>query len=201
VDLQAWADEQVDGEKSDANLLLTVDEGVRPGTNIEELAKLKPAGAEGSIVTAGNASQRSDGASACVIMEETLAEKKGLAPLGRYIGTAVSGLEPDEMGIGPAVAIPRLLQRFGVTPDQVGLWEINESFAAPVLHCRDVLQIPDERLNVNGGAISLGHPYGMSGARIAAHALLEGRRRKARYVVASASVGGGIGAACLLEVL
>jgi acetyl-CoA C-acetyltransferase len=180
---------------------LTQDEGNRPDTSLDGLAKLKPVRGEGKCITAGNASQLSDGASAAVVMEAKLAERRGLKPLAIYRGMVVAGCEPDEMGIGPVFAVPKLLQRHGIKVDDIDLWEMNEAFAVQVIYCRDRLGIPAERLNVNGGAISVGHPYGMTGARLVGHALLEGRRRKAKKVVVTMCVGGGMGAAGLFEII
>jgi acetyl-CoA C-acetyltransferase len=188
------------GETSKKLVTLTRDEGSRPDTSAAGLAGLKTV-VEGGVITAGNASQLSDGACAVVVMEGGLAAARGLKPLGRYLGMAVAGTDPDEMGIGPVFAVPKLLQRFGLKSDDIGLWELNEAFAVQVLFCQDELEIPDDRLNVDGGAISIGHPYGMSGARMVGHALIEGKRRAVRYVVVTMCVGGGMGAAGLFEVL
>jgi acetyl-CoA C-acetyltransferase len=184
----------------DVGVELTVDEGVRAETTIESLAHLDPVTGENGSITAGNASQLSDGASASVLMEAGVAIRAGLEPLGFYRGMCVVGCEPDEMGIGPVFAIPRLLEKHGLGIDDIGLWELNEAFAVQALYCRDRLEIDPERYNVNGGAIAVGHPYGMSGARMAGHALLEGKRRNVRHVVVSMCIGGGQGAAALFEV-
>jgi acetyl-CoA acetyltransferase family protein len=188
------------GSVSHREVTLEKDEGNRPDTTYEALAKLRPV-VEGGVVSAGNSSQLSDGASACVLMHEDTAAARGVRPLGRYLGIAVAGCAPEEMGIGPVFAVPKLLRQQGLSVDEVGLWELNEAFAVQVLYCRDRLGIDPARLNVNGGAIAIGHPYGMTGSRLVGHALLEGRRRGVRYVVVTMCVGGGMGAAGIFEVL
>jgi acetyl-CoA C-acetyltransferase len=193
-------------EVSFKTVTLTNDEGNRPGTKLEDLTSLKPVFRggqqlkEGNYITAGNASQLSDGAAALVVMEAAEAAKRGLKPLGAYRGMAVAGCNPDEMGIGPVFAIPKLLKQHNLTINDIGLWELNEAFACQVLHCQDVLGIPDDRLNVSGGAIAVGHPYGMSGARMAGHILIEGHRRRAKFGIVTMCIGGGQGAAALFEI-
>jgi len=194
------------GATSEKQVTLKLDEGNRPETTIEALAKLQPVFKggqriqEGKFITAGNASQLSDGAAAVVLMEAKEAERRGLQPLGAYRGMMVAGCGPEEMGIGPVFAVPKLLKQHGLTVDQIDLWELNEAFASQVLYCRDKLGIPNEKLNVNGGAISIGHPYGMSGARMVGHILLEGKRRGAKYGIVTMCIGGGMGGAGLFEI-
>ena len=192
--------DKASGEVTQREVVATVDNCNRPGTTYDALAKLQPVKGQDQFVTAGNASQLSDGASACVLMEAKEASRLGLQPLGVFRGMAVAGCEPDEMGIGPVYAVPKLLARNGLKVDDIDLWELNEAFASQSIYCQQRLGIPDERLNVNGGAISVGHPFGMTGARLAGHVLLEGRRRKARYAVVTMCIAGGMGAAGLFEI-
>ncbi|AOJ74066.1 acetyl-CoA acetyltransferase [Burkholderia ubonensis] len=200
ITVRAGIADKATGRLFTKEVTVSADEGIRPDTTLDGVSKIRSA-VPGGVITAGNASQFSDGASACVVMSADAAQKEGLQPLGVFRGFAVAGCEPDEMGIGPVFAVPKLLKQAGLKVEDIGLWELNEAFAVQVLYCRDTLGIPEDRLNVNGGAIAVGHPYGVSGARLTGHALIEGKRRGVKYAVVTMCIGGGQGAAGLFEIV
>ncbi|KVN29037.1 acetyl-CoA acetyltransferase [Burkholderia ubonensis] len=200
ITVRAGIADKATGRLFTKDVTVSADEGIRPDTTLDGVSKIRSA-VPGGVITAGNASQFSDGASACVVMSADIAQKEGLRPLGVFRGFAVAGCEPDEMGIGPVFAVPKLLKQAGLKVEDIGLWELNEAFAVQVLYCRDTLGIPEDRLNVNGGAIAVGHPYGVSGARLTGHALIEGKRRGVKYAVVTMCIGGGQGAAGLFEIV